>query len=125
MTSAGKSIFYFGFWVLACGLSLFFAPAACLSVLDIELPTYIPVRLFGMVLVYLAAYYFLAGRRPAFWPLYRLTVYTRGSALLVVAALTLLGLSPPAVIGFVAVDALGAAWTAVALRRDRRAGRCP
>lgn len=124
MTSAGRSIFYFGFWVLLCGLSLFLAPAACLSFLDIELPTYLPVRLFGMVLVYLAVYYFVAGRRPELWPFYRATVYTRSSALVVVVVLVLLDLSPPLVIGFVAVDALGAAWTALALRRDRAAGRC-
>ena len=123
MTAAGRSIFYFGFWVLACGLALFFAPAPCLAVLDIELPTYLPVRLFGMVLVYLAVYYFVAGRRSGFEPLYRATVYTRASALAVVLVLVLVGLSPPLVIGFVLVDALGAGWTALALRRDRARSR--
>jgi uncharacterized membrane-anchored protein len=125
VTSAGRSIFYFGFWVLACGLALFSVPAFCLGLMDIVLPTYVPVRLFGMVLVYLSIYYFVAGRRPEFWPLYRATVYTRASALLVVLALVALGESPPMVVGFVLVDALGAAWTAAALRKDRREGRIP
>lgn len=124
MTSAGKSIFYFGFWVLACGLGLFFAPGLCMGIAGVELPEPIPVRLFGMVLVYLAIYYFVTGRRAELWPFFRVTVYTRGSALLIVAVLVLLGMSPPAILGFVVVDALGALWTALALRRDRAAGRC-
>ncbi|MBW2261936.1 MAG: hypothetical protein JRG91_08190 [Deltaproteobacteria bacterium] len=122
MTRAGKSIFYFGFWVLACGLGLFFFPELCLKLMGLELPDYITVRLFGMVLVYLSIYYFVAGRYPAFWPFFRMTVYTRSSALLVVGVLVLLGLAKPLVFGFVVVDGLGALWTGLALRRDRQEG---
>jgi hypothetical protein len=96
MTRAGKSIFYFGFWVLACGISLMFFPKLCLDTVGIHLSDYITVRLFGMVLIYLSIYYFVSGRHPAFHPLYR--------------------------IGFVIVDALGALWTWLALRNDRKEG---
>ncbi len=122
MTRAGKSIFYFGFWVLLCGISLMFFPQFSLDMVDIHLPNYITVRLFGMVLIYLAAYYFVAGRYPAFHPLYRVTVFTRSSALLVVIILVLLGLAAPIVIGFVIVDALGALWTALSLWKDKKEG---
>jgi len=122
MTRAGKSIFYFGFWVLACGLGLFLLPELCLKLVGMTLPDYVTVRLFGMVLVYLSIYYLVAGRYPAFWPFFRMTVYTRASALLVVCVLVLLGIAKPLIIGFVVVDALGALWTYLALRRDRAEG---
>ncbi len=118
MTRSGKSIFYFGFWVLACGISLMFFPAFCLDFAGIALNDYITVRLFGMVLIYLAVYYFIAGRHPAFRPLYRATVFTRSSALIFVIGFVILGMAKPIVIGFVAVDALGALWTVLALRAD-------
>ncbi len=122
MTRAGKSIFYFGFWVLACGLGLFILPEMCLKLVGMTLPDYITVRLFGMVLVYLSIYYLVAGRYPAFWPFFRMTVYTRSSALLVVGALVLIGIAKPLILGFVVVDGLGALWTHLALRRDRAEG---
>jgi hypothetical protein len=122
MTRAGKSIFYFGFWVLACGISLMFFPKLCLDTVGIHLSDYITVRLFGMVLIYLSIYYFVSGRHPAFHPLYRITVFTRSSALIVVILFVLLGLASPIIIGFVIVDALGALWTWLALRNDSKEG---
>ena len=62
MSHAGKSIFYFGFWVLACGIALMFFPEPCLGIADIRLNDYFPVRLFGMILIYLAAGYSIGGR---------------------------------------------------------------
>jgi hypothetical protein len=83
MSRAGRSMFWFGFWVLA-------------------------------------VYYFVAGRRPEFRPLYQVTVYTRASALPLTAAMVLLLRANPLIILFTA-GALGALWTALALRADRRA----
>ena len=40
MTGAGRSIFYFGFWVLACGITLMFFPAFCLEFAGIALNDY-------------------------------------------------------------------------------------
>jgi hypothetical protein len=54
------------------------------------------------------------GRRPEFRPLYRVTVYTRASALPLVAAMVLLLRANPLIILFTVVDAL-------ALRADRKA----
>ena len=118
MTRAGKSIFYFGFWVLICGISLMFFPEFCLKIAGIALNDYVTVRLFGMVLLYLAIYYFVAGRRPAFRPLYVATVFTRSSAMLIVIIFVILEMAKPIVIGFVTVDVMGALWTALALRAD-------
>jgi len=122
MTRAGSSIFYFGFWVLLCGVSLMFFPAFCLNIAGMYLDDVTVPRLFGMVLIYLAIYYFLAGRHPDFWPFYRITVFTRSSALVIVIIFTLLGIVRPVVIAFVSVDALGALWTLVSLKQDMKQG---
>jgi len=119
MSSAGKSIFWFGFWVLACGIFLMFFPGLMLTLTDITVSNTVIVRIQGMVLIFLAIYYFVAGRRPEFRPFFRVTVYTRASALPIVAAMVLLLRANPLIILFTVVDALGALWTALALRRER------
>jgi hypothetical protein len=121
MSRAGKSMFWFGFWVLACGIFLIFFPGLMLRVAAITVSNTVILRIQGMVLIFLAIYYFVAGRRPEFLPLYRVTVYTRASALPLTAAMVLLLRANPLIILFTVVDALGALWTALALRADRRA----
>jgi hypothetical protein len=83
MTRAGKSMFYFAFWIIICGISLMFFPDFCLDLAGISLPDLTVPRLFAI-----------------------------------------LEIVRPVVIGFVAVDALGALWTALALRADMKQGLC-
>jgi hypothetical protein len=122
MTRAGSSMFYFGFWVVLCGVSLMFFPYMCLDFAGMRLDDGTVPRLFGMVLLFLAIYYFLAGRHPEFWPFYRVTVFTRSSAFIIVSIFAALDIVKPVVIGFVTVDALGALWTALSLRIDKKNG---
>jgi small neutral amino acid transporter SnatA (MarC family) len=121
MSRAGRSFFYFGFWVLACGLALLVAPGFLLSFAGVTMSSDIVARIFGMVLVFLGIYYFVAGRHAEFRPLFRASVYTRGSALPILALMVLILKVNPLMILFTVVDALGALWTALALRRDRTA----
>jgi hypothetical protein len=114
-------MFWFGFWVLACGIVLMFFPGLMLRVAGITASNDVILRIQGMVLIFLAIYYFVAGRRPEFRPLYRVTVYTRASALPLTAAMVLLLRANPLIILFTVVDALGALWTVLALRADRKA----
>ena len=120
MSRAGRSFFWFGFWVLACGLSLALAPGLMLRVAEITVSNDIMLRVFGTVLVYMAVYYFVAGRTGAYTALYRASVFTRFSAPIVVGAFVFVLKASPLVVGFTVVDALGALWTAIALRRDRQ-----
>ena len=122
MTRTGKTIFYFGFWVLACGIGMMLFPEFSLGFIGIGLNDYLVVRIMGMVLIYLAIYYFVAGRHPDFLPFYRVSIYTRSSALLVVTGFVVFGLANAVVILFVLADVAGAIWTARALRIDRREG---
>ena len=119
MSHAGRSMFWFGFWVLACGIFLMFLPGMMLRVARVTVSNDVILRIQGMVLIFLAIYYFVAGRHPEFRPLYRVTVYTRASALPVTAVMVLLLRANPLIILFTVVDALGALWTALALRADR------
>jgi hypothetical protein len=120
MSRAGSSMFWFGFWVLACGISMTFFPGMMLRVSGITVSNDVILRIQGMVLIFLAIYYFVAGRRPEFRPLYQVTVCTRSSALPLTAAMVLLLRANPLIILFTVVDALGALWTALALRADAR-----
>jgi hypothetical protein len=121
MSRAGSSMFWFGFWVLACGISMTFFPALMLRAAEVAVSNDVILRIQGMVLVFLAIYYFVAGRRPEFRPLFQVTVYTRASALPLTAAMVLLLRANPRIILFTA-GALGALWTALALRADARRG---
>lgn len=117
MDRAATSIFVFAFWILACGVALLCFPGPLLALAGIEMRPDILARLFGMVLVFNAFYYFMAARQPGMRPFYRWTTYTRALALPVTVLLVAAGSARPLVIGFVVVDALGAAWTHRALRR--------
>jgi hypothetical protein len=121
MSRAGRSFFWFGFWVLTCGLGLLAVPGFLLGFAGISMSNDIIVRIFGMVLVFMAIYYFVAGRHAEFTPLFQVSVYTRGSALPILAVLVLILKVNPLIILFTVVDAVGALWTALALRADSRA----
>jgi uncharacterized membrane protein YuzA (DUF378 family) len=123
MTRAGRSIFIFSFWVLACAMPLMIFPGLMLGLLGVTSSSDVVARVFGMVLLFLAIYYFVAGRRAEFAPLFRVTVYTRASALPIVTLFVLLTGASPLIILFTVVDSLGALWTALALRADRRHAR--
>ena len=119
MSRAGRSFFWFGFWVLGCGITLALFPGVVLRIASITASSDIMVRVFGTVLVYMAVYYFVAGRRRGCEALYRVSVYTRISAPVVVGLFVLILGASPLIFAFTAVDAVGALWTAIALRRDQ------
>jgi hypothetical protein len=122
---AGSSFFWFGFWVLACGLSLGLAPGLLLRIADITVSSDIMLRVFGTVLVYMAVFYLVAGRRGGYVALYRASVFTRFSAPVVVGLFVVLTRANPLVAFFTLPDALGALWTALALRADQRSADRP
>jgi hypothetical protein len=121
MSRAARSFFWFGFWVLGCGLTLALFPSLMMRIASITASSDIMLRVFGTVLVYMAVYYFVAGRKKGYEALYRASVYTRFSAPVAVGVFVFLTKASPLIFIFTAVDALGALWTALALRRDRTA----
>lgn len=121
MSRAGRSFFWFSFWVMLCGVSLMLVPGLCLQVAGIASSSDIMVRVFGTVLLYMGIFYLVAGRNPGFEPLYRVSIYTRLSAPILVGGLVLLTRANPLIGLLTAGDVAGALWTALALRADRRA----
>jgi uncharacterized protein YjeT (DUF2065 family) len=125
MTRAGRSFFLFGFWVLACGLSLMLAPGLALRLAGITSSSDIMLRVFGTVLLYMAVFYMIAGRGAGVPLLYKASVFTRFSAPLLVGAFVLATNANPLIILMTVLDAAGALWTALALRADRREAGLP
>jgi hypothetical protein len=120
VSRAGKTVFYFGFWVMLCGLGLLFFPKLILGLMDIDESAAIVARILGMLLLFLSCYYFVAGRRPQFRAFYWVTVGTRFSALLFVSAFVLFAGARTEMILFVVVDIAGAVATFLALRAESR-----
>ncbi len=117
-TRAAQSIFIFSFWVLGCGIGLLFFPALMMSLLNIPSSATLVAQIFGMVLLILAFYYFMAGRHGGMTEFYRWTTYTRSAAFVLSLGLVVSGQAPPVLMSFLLVDVLGALWTFLALRRD-------
>ena len=120
MSQAAKSIFYFSFWVFVNGAVLLFFPNWMLALLGIDESAAIVARIFGVVLLYLAFYYFMAGRRGDMSDFYRWTTYTRPTAMLFALVFVLTKQVPPMLLAFVSVDVLGALWTWFALRNEMK-----
>ena len=121
MSRAARSICWFSYWVLLCGAGLMLFPEQMLAVMGIDLSASLVTRLFGMVVLILAFYYFQAGRLGTMTEFYRWTTYTRPAAFGLAVVWVLVGWAQPLLIGFVVMDLLGALWTLWALRRDAQA----
>lgn len=117
--TAGKTLFYFSFWVFACALGLLFVPGIMLSLLGMSTENSIIARIFGMVLLFLAYYYMRAGADGTLTKFYRWTTHTRLLAFPISAVFVALKMISPLLLLFVLVDVAGALWTLSALRRQR------
>ena len=120
MSEAAKSIYFFSFWVLFNGIALLLIPEFFLGLLGVDESAAIVARIFGMVLLYLAFYYFMAGRQGQMTDFYRWTTYTRPTALIFAIIFFVTGQVSWLLIPFVMIDLLGALWTHLALKKDAR-----
>ena len=116
MTSAAKSIFVFGLYLVGVGLGLLVAPNPFLGPLGFP-PAADPswLRVLGVVTLVIAAYYLLAARA-GLTVFFRWTVFVRGGVFVVFGALVLLKLAPTPLALLGAVDLGAALWTWFALR---------
>jgi hypothetical protein len=113
-----RTILAFGIYCVAVGAILIFAPNFLLGLLGLE-PTREPYfRVLGVVVMTLGFYYVAAARQEV-TPFFRWTVWGRPFVLAAFLAMVLAGAAPPILILFGAVDAAGAVWTALALRRPQ------
>ncbi|MEJ6022635.1 hypothetical protein [Ramlibacter sp. PS4R-6] len=116
LSAPAKSVLVFGVYLLLLGALLVVAPNVVLGLFGIPPATEVWIRVVGMLVLVLGAYYALAAIAEvrAFM---RWTVPIRLCVLLFFAAFVVTGLAPRVLILFGLVDVAGAAWTAWALRR--------
>lgn len=117
MTPSGRSLFYFGIYVVSTGLLFILIPETLISIT--QLPSIPPgwARVVGLLTLILGIYDVLSGKGNIKL-LITASIYVRfffafGTVLLVV-----FGQMPITLILFGAVDALSALWTAIALKSE-------
>ncbi|HRJ31184.1 MAG TPA: hypothetical protein PLV21_14435 [Cyclobacteriaceae bacterium] len=117
MTPASKSVYYFGFYLLLLGIVLLAFPNIMLPLFQFPETTEPWIRVVGVLVFNIGLYYvFMA---PANNPIFlTLTVYTRAAVLVWFVAFVVFGWASPMLIGFGAVDATGALWTYLLLRKQ-------
>ena len=116
MTKAAKSVYYFGFYLFALGLTLVVAPNLLLSMFGFESTTEVWIRVLGAVVFTIGMYYTMTApsNNETFL---KVTVYSRSSILVWFALFVLMGWAKPTLLLFGGFDALGALWTWSALRK--------
>ena len=117
MSSASKSVYYFGFYLLILGLTLLVVPNLLLTPFQIPETNEVWIRVVGMLVFHIGLYYvFMA---PSDNKLFNtLTAYTRFGVLIWFVAFVLIGWAPAPLILFGLVDAVGALWTLYALKKN-------
>ncbi len=121
MSSSARTVFFFGIYLALTGLTLLFAPNVLLGMFDLPETSEVWIRVVGMLAGYIGFYYIQAARQEL-TTFFRLTVYTRSTAILFFAAFVWLGYAELPLVLFGVVDFLGAMWTWWALRAEGRAG---
>lgn len=117
MTAASKSLYYFGFYLLALGITLIASPNLILSLFQIQETTEVWIRVLGTVVSAIGLYYvFMASSNNALFLI--LSVYVRATILLWFVIFVVLDWAPPQLILFGLVDVAGAAWTYMALKKQ-------
>jgi hypothetical protein len=115
MSDAAKTVRAFGYYMLGLGGVLVVAPNLVLTTVGLAPTEEVWLRVVGMLLLFMAGYYFLAAR--AEWTqFFRASVWFRSLVILFFAAFVVLGLVKPVLLAFAVVDLLAALWTASALR---------
>ena len=116
MSPASKSIYFFGFYLLILGISLTVFPNDLLGMFQLGETNEIWIRVVGIVVFNIGLYYvFMAPSNHALFM--TLSVYTRLAILVWFIVFVLIDWAPPQLILFGLVDAGGALWTYLALKK--------
>ncbi|MFO1329166.1 MAG: hypothetical protein U1F56_17535 [Rubrivivax sp.] len=121
---AARSLHVFGLYLLGAGLGLMLAPALLLAPLGLPAPADVWGRVAGLVVTVLGIYDVVAARA-GLMPLVRASVPVRGGVAALLSLAVVIGLAPPPLLVFAAVDALGALWTWHALQQHGAGSTAP
>ena len=120
MSRAAFSILVFGIYLLVLALALIASPNTLLTLLGIAPASEPWIRVAGVVLLSMAAYYLAAARVDA-TSFFRWSTIARPLLFAGLTALAVLRLADARVMLFGLPELIGAVWTRWALMRDRRA----
>jgi hypothetical protein len=115
MSRSGNSLFVFSLYLFGLGLVLLFTPNILFSLFSIPETKEVWIRVAGM-LVFILGFYYMYAARNNLTGFFRATLYARCSVIVFFTLFVLLGLAPPVLILFGAVDLAGAVWTGLCLR---------
>ena len=115
MSSAARSIYVFGIYLIVTGGILMGSPNTLLAVLGIAPTTEPWIRILGMVVMVIGMLDVACARMEQ-TGFFRATVYTRMFAFVTFVVFAGLGIAPPVLILFGVIDAAAALWTYAALR---------
>ncbi len=121
MTKASRSILVFGIYLIVNAFVLAISPNTMLGLLRLAPTTEPWIRILGVVIGVLGAYYVTAARHDLI-PFFRATVWGRGIVLVALCLFAILKVAPAILIGFGILDAAGALWTWSALRSSVAVG---
>jgi len=117
LSTPAKTVFVFGVYLLLLGSLLVIAPNVLLGWFRIAATAEVWIRIVGMLVLLLGAYYVLAALADV-RDFMRWSVPLRASVPVFLLAFVLTGLAPPVLILFGLIDLAGAAWTGWALWRN-------
>ncbi len=120
MSYPGKTVFVFGCYMLLLSVPLLLAPNLLLGLFGFALTDEVWIRVVGLLVLYLGAYYVLAGRNDIL-PFISATVPIRASVLPIFAVFVAAEMVSPMLLVLGLADVIGAAWTWQALRSERLA----
>jgi len=116
MNAASRSVYYFGFYLLATGIMLTVFPNVMLSTVGIAPTTEVWIHLLGVVVFALGLYYvYMAPANHALFTM--LTVYVRSMVFAMFLIFVVLGMAQPQLMLFGSIDLVCAIWTYMALRK--------
>lgn len=116
MTTPAQTVRIFGGYLVALAAVLMAAPDLLLEIFGIAPVTDVWIRVTGMLAGFLGVYYIRAAAA-GLTVFFAWTVSVRLSVFLFFGAFVLLHLAPPVLLVFAIVDAAGAIWTWMALKR--------
>ena len=123
MSKSAFSVRMFSIYMIVFGSALIVAPNLILPIFAVAETHEVWIRIVGLLMLIVGYLDFMASRNELLL-FFRWTVAARLTVPVFLIAFVVLGFAPPILILFGAIDAAGAIWTAVCLRKDRVAQPC-
>lgn len=117
MSKSALSLRVFSIYMFVLGSFLVVRPNALLSVFALPETHEVWIRVIGMLVLILGYFDFMASRHEV-ETFFRWSVYVRLAVPVFFIVFVLLAFASPILILFGAIDAVGAVWTAVSLRKE-------